>query len=84
MGEIINGETRARRLGVALLTVFAVLALLLATVRIYGILSYFVVQHTAEYASRLGRKREIFSDSWCYVPARRAAKLEPMIALRFE
>jgi putative ABC transport system permease protein len=51
--EILDEEVVQRRLGATLLTAFAVLALLLASLGIYGILSYFVAQHTPEIGVRL-------------------------------
>ncbi len=53
LDEILDEEVVQRRLGATLLTAFAVLALLLASLGIYGILSYFVAQHTAEIGVRL-------------------------------
>jgi putative ABC transport system permease protein len=53
MGEILDGETALRRMGTTLLTAFAGLALLLASLGTYGALSYFVTQHTVEIGVRL-------------------------------
>jgi putative ABC transport system permease protein len=53
LDEILDEEVVQRRLGATLLTVFAVLALLLASLGIHGILSYFVAQHTPEIGVRL-------------------------------
>jgi len=53
LDDILDEEVVQRRLGATLLTAFAVLALLLASLGIYGILSYFVAQHTPEIGVRL-------------------------------
>ncbi len=59
MAEILGGETSDRRVGTTLIAVFALLALLLASIGIYGLLSYFVAQHRPEIGVRLalGAKR---------------------------
>lgn len=141
MDEVLNRETAQRRVGMLLLVAFAALALLLASLGIYGVLSYFVVQHIPEIGIRmaLGAGRSdvlrlvigkgmklalagiaigligafmltrlmasllfgvsaidpltfagvaglltIIALLACYLPARRATKVDPMIALRYE
>ncbi len=141
MEHVVSKSIASKRFTMALLAVFAGLALLLASIGIYGVLSYLVGQRTQEIgvrmalgAERLDVLRMILTDGArmtfigigigviaalglthlmssmlfgvkpsdpltfglvvvalcsiallaCYVPARRAMKIDPMIALREE
>jgi predicted permease len=141
MDEVVANSFAARRLSMILLGVFAALALVLACVGIYGVISYLVGQRTREIgvrmalgaqpgdvlrlvvghgarmaligvaigiAAALGLTRlmanQLFGVSAhdpltyagvtmlliivalaaCYIPARRAMRVDPMVALRYE
>jgi hypothetical protein len=141
MGDLLTKETGSRRLGMILLSAYAGLALLLASMGVYGVLSFLVVQTTPDIGVRLAMgalPRDIlwlvlkkgaaliligvtigviaalalttFMSSLlfgvsaadpmifvgisllltgvalaaCFVPARRATKVDPMVALRYE
>jgi putative ABC transport system permease protein len=139
--ELVTGSVATRRFNMALLAAFAGLALLLAAVGIYGVMSYSVEQRTHEIGLRmalgaqatdalrllLGQGMKLVATGVaiglaaafaltrlistllfevsatdpltfvtiallltavallaCYIPARRATKIDPMIALRSE
>ena len=141
MDDIISDSLAARRFGMILLGVFAALALILACVGIYGVISYLAGQRTHEIgvrialgaqrtdvlrlvlgqgtklallgvvigiAAALGLTRLMASQLFgvtahdpltfagvavllmlvalaaCYMPARRAMRVDPIVALRYE
>ena len=141
MEEVLGHEAGQRRLGMILISAFAALALLLASLGIYSILSYFVSQHRNEIGVRMALGASPQRIVWlvlkkgmsltilgvgigllasfaltrlmssllfgvrpadpltyfavpailglvallaCLVPARRAVKVDPVVALRYE
>jgi predicted permease len=141
MDEIISDSLASQRFSMAVFGIFAALALTLASVGIYGVISYLVQQRTQEIGVRvaLGAKRSdvlrlilgegmrmagagvilglmasfgltrlmasllygvsatdpltftvvalvlaLVALAACYIPARRAMRVDPMVALRYE
>jgi ABC-type antimicrobial peptide transport system permease subunit len=141
LDEVVARDIGQQRFSMTLLACFAVIALLLASVGIYGVLSYLVGQRTQEIgvrmalgAQRMTVLRMVLSDGArmtmigvgigfiaalgltrlmrsmlfgvkptdpltffsvavvlcviallaCYLPARRATKVDPIVALRYE
>ena len=53
LNDLLDEDVAARRIGTIVLIAFAAFAVVLALVGIYGMISYFVVQHTSEIGVRI-------------------------------
>lgn len=141
MQQVLSDSNSGRRFNLVLLTVFATVALILAMVGIYGVMSYAVTQRTHEIGIRMAigaQSRDVFrmvvgegmilaligigcgligafaltrlmttmlfaveptdpatfitiaalltgvALAACYIPGRRATKVDPLVALRYE
>ena len=67
LADLVDENVAARRLSVILLSVFAVIALLLASLGVYGVMAYMVTGRTREIALRLvlGAKAVGHCRGWC-------------------
>ena len=53
LSDLLDEDVAARRIGTIVIIAFAAFAVLLAVVGLYGMISYFVVQHTSEIGVRI-------------------------------
>lgn len=88
----VHDRGRPQRLAMALLVGLGALAVTLAAIGIYGVISYTVAQRTQEIGIRMATDPVALGGAAlvllgaalaaCYLPARRATRFDPLVALR--
>jgi len=87
MEQVVADMLWHQRFNLHLIGLFAGLALTLTVVGLYAVLSYTVTQHTLEIWLTLCSSALLLIFAAlpaCFAPARRAAKLDRMAALRWD
>lgn len=100
MEEVLSRSVAQRRLSMLLLVIFAAVAVTLATVGIYGVMSYSMARRTHEIGIRVAlgaRPPDVLALVArqaltlvavalvaCWVPARSVLRMDPLAALRYE
>ncbi len=88
MQERLGTAVAPQRINMTLMTLFAALALLLATMGIFGVTAYFVSRHVHEIGIRLALGATLIfalvAAADCLIPAHQASRVDPAVALRYE